>query len=143
MINYKNSILGSAIAFIIATSCCWLPALLISIGGGSTLIAMSNGLEKFSGVFMVTGIAFLGFGIYQYKRKKVIPTNTEVILQSTITCPECGHQKTETMPTDSCQYFYECENCNKIWKPTGTDCCVYCSYGTVPCPPIQLNENCC
>jgi hypothetical protein len=27
-------------------------------------------------------------------------------LRSTITCPECGHVETETMPTDACQWFY-------------------------------------
>jgi len=64
--NYKKSIFGSSIAFIIATSCCWLPAMLLAIGGGSTLIGISNGLEKFSGFFMVLGIGFLGFGIYQF-----------------------------------------------------------------------------
>ena len=58
-------------------------------------------------------------------------------LQSVITCPHCGHKKTETMPTDACQYFYECENCKKILKPKAGDCCVYCSYGTVKCPSKQ------
>lgn len=37
-----------------------------------------------------------------------------IILQSTIIYPECGHKKEETMPTDLCQYFYECKNCSKI-----------------------------
>jgi hypothetical protein len=32
-----------------------------------------------------------------------------VIEQSTLTCPECGHQATETMPTDACQFFYDCK----------------------------------
>jgi len=31
-----------------------------------------------------------------------------MILQSTITCPECGHKREETMPTDACWYFYGC-----------------------------------
>ena len=31
-----------------------------------------------------------------------------VLLESTITCPACGHRKTETMPTDACQWFYDC-----------------------------------
>lgn len=66
-----------------------------------------------------------------------------IILESTITCPVCKHQKTETMPTDSCQYFYECENCKTRLKPQLGDCCVFCSYGTVPCPPIQDNKSCC
>ena len=38
----------------------------------------------------------------------------EIILESTITCPECGHIKTEIMPTDACQWFYECENCHTV-----------------------------
>ncbi|WP_347159371.1 GDCCVxC domain-containing (seleno)protein [Pontibacter chitinilyticus] len=66
-----------------------------------------------------------------------------IVLQSTITCPDCGYKKEETMPTDACQYFYECENCKKVLKPKQGDCCVYCSYGTVKCPPIQTGTNCC
>jgi hypothetical protein len=58
-------------------------------------------------------------------------------LSSTITCPVCGHRKAETMPTDACQYFYDCEGCQAILKPKPGDCCVFCSYGDVPCPPIQ------
>ncbi|WP_375241309.1 GDCCVxC domain-containing (seleno)protein [Polaribacter sp.] len=41
------------------------------------------------------------------------------------------------------QFFYECENCKTVLKPHEGDCCVYCSYGTVPCPPIQENKSCC
>jgi hypothetical protein len=67
----------------------------------------------------------------------------EVILESTITCPQCGHKKTEMMPTDACQYFYECDNCHSILKPINGDCCVFCSYGTVKCPPIQQAQKCC
>jgi hypothetical protein len=60
-----------------------------------------------------------------------------IILESTITCPHCGHQKEETMPTDACQFLYECENCHKLLRPKPGNCCIYCSYGSVPCPPIQ------
>ncbi|WP_241282691.1 GDCCVxC domain-containing (seleno)protein [Chryseobacterium timonianum] len=67
----------------------------------------------------------------------------EIILKSTITCPNCGYSKEDTMQTDSCQYFYECQNCRTILKPKQGDCCVYCSYGSVKCPPIQLNKDCC
>ena len=58
-------------------------------------------------------------------------------LHSTITCPKCGHQQTQTMPTDACQYIYDCASCGARLKPKTGDCCVYCSYGSVPCPPIQ------
>ncbi|MCI4666350.1 MAG: hypothetical protein MRY74_16700 [Neomegalonema sp.] len=64
-------------------------------------------------------------------------------LQSTITCPECGHASEETMPTDACQWFYECMSCKTVLKPLPGDCCVYCSYGTVSCPPIQERGPCC
>ncbi|MEH6684996.1 MAG: GDCCVxC domain-containing (seleno)protein [Qipengyuania sp.] len=58
-------------------------------------------------------------------------------LQSTLTCPQCGHQEIETMPTDACWFFYACKGCGMKLKPNAGDCCVFCSFGTVPCPPIQ------
>jgi hypothetical protein len=42
------------------------------------------------------------------------------------------------MPTDACQFFYDCRGCGAVLKPKPGDCCVFCSYGTVPCPPIQI-----
>jgi hypothetical protein len=60
-----------------------------------------------------------------------------VILQSTITCPHCGHRAAEQMPTDACRYFYNCTGCGERLKPKPGDCCVFCSYGSVPCPPVQ------
>jgi hypothetical protein len=62
---------------------------------------------------------------------------------SVITCPACGHSQEEQMPTDACQYFYECGSCREVLKPLLGDCCVYCSYGTVPCPPVQQDKGCC
>ncbi len=64
-------------------------------------------------------------------------------LVSVITCPNCGLAKAEKMPTDACQWFYECSGCYLVLKPKQGDCCVYCSYGTVPCPPIQAGDSCC
>ena len=62
---------------------------------------------------------------------------------STITCPECGHAKAEAMPVDACLFFYECGNCGMLLRPRPGDCCVFCSYGTVKCPPVQLQGSCC
>ena len=67
----------------------------------------------------------------------------EIQLKSEIVCPDCGHKKVEDMPTNACQFFYECEKCKTILKPIKAYCSVYCSYGTVPCPPIQENKSCC
>ncbi|MGH8401673.1 MAG: GDCCVxC domain-containing (seleno)protein [Gammaproteobacteria bacterium] len=65
------------------------------------------------------------------------------ILDSILTCPRCGHRRKERMPTDACQFFYECAACRVILKPEPGDCCVFCSYGTVPCPPKQQASGCC
>jgi len=71
----------------------------------------------------------------------------DIMLKSEITCPECGFKKEEEMPTDACQFFYECTSCKETFKPLAGDCCVYCSFGSVPCPPIQQDgksgDNCC
>ena len=45
------------------------------------------------------------------------------------------------MPTDYCQYFWECLHCKNNLKPKKGDCCVYCSYGNIKCPPIQKREK--
>ena len=58
-------------------------------------------------------------------------------LRSTITCPECGHSATEEMPTNACQFFYICGGCGVKLRPNAGDCCVFCSFADVPCPPIQ------
>jgi hypothetical protein len=67
-----------------------------------------------------------------------------MILQSVLTCPQCGHVETETMPTDACLWFYQCKGCGTLLKPKAGDCCVFCSYGTVKCPPVQASgQSCC
>ena len=64
-------------------------------------------------------------------------------LQSTITCPSCNDSTAETMPTDACQYINYCKACGYQMRPKTGDCCVYCSYGSVTCPPIQQERSCC
>jgi hypothetical protein len=66
-------------------------------------------------------------------------------LESTITCPHCQHQTVEQMPTNACQFFYICRGCGQKLKPLAGDCCVFCSYGSAPCPPVQENGKsaCC
>jgi hypothetical protein len=63
------------------------------------------------------------------------------MLDSVLTCPRCGFSKQETMPVDACQFFYECEGCKALLRPKLHDCCVFCSYGSVPCPPIQAARS--
>ena len=123
------------------------------------LTAIPSGLLVFYGYhlndtdnwiyFLYTGMfGLLIATIWNYKRNKMHETcatynENNVELSSTISCPHCGHKKDELMPTNTCQYFYECENCKQVLKPKQGDCCVYCSYGTVKCPSIQAGKNCC
>uniref|UniRef100_UPI003F491574 GDCCVxC domain-containing (seleno)protein n=1 Tax=Cupriavidus taiwanensis TaxID=164546 RepID=UPI003F491574 len=64
-------------------------------------------------------------------------------LESILTCPQCGFAKKELMPTNACQFYYECGNCGAVLRPKPGGCCVFCSYGTVMCPPIQQKNGCC
>ena len=50
----------------------------------------------------------------------------EVVLQSVLVCSVCGFAKQERMPTDACQFFYECSNCKTLLRPKPGDCCVSC-----------------
>ncbi|WP_072659450.1 GDCCVxC domain-containing (seleno)protein [Mariprofundus micogutta] len=69
--------------------------------------------------------------------------NSHPVLISTLTCPHCHAQSKEQVPSDACQWFYECRHCHVLLRPKPGDCCVFCSYGDVPCPPIQSGEACC
>jgi hypothetical protein len=63
-----------------------------------------------------------------------------MILTSVITCPNCAAARIETMPADACRIVYECTGCGARLRPREGDCCVFCSYGSVPCPPIQAER---
>jgi hypothetical protein len=67
----------------------------------------------------------------------------EVNLRSVITCPACGVSAEEEMPTDACVVFYPCTGCQKVLRPLAGDCCVFCSFGSVKCPPVQMEISCC
>lgn len=102
--------------------------------------------------FLYAGmIGLLAATVWNYQRNKLhscCNSNIDdqdhfIELRSTITCPNCGHKKDEIMPADACTYYYECEKCKALLRPLKGDCCVYCSYGTVKCPPMQSSNPCC
>ncbi|HEX5132537.1 MAG TPA: GDCCVxC domain-containing (seleno)protein [Candidatus Krumholzibacteria bacterium] len=66
----------------------------------------------------------------------------EPVLRSVITCPECRFTAEEEMPTNACVAFYECKGCGTMLRPLKGDCCVFCSYGNVKCPPVQTEDDC-
>jgi len=65
----------------------------------------------------------------------------QATLQSTITCPACGAAPREDMPTDACVFFCECKVCGRLLRPLPGDCCVFCSYGRVKCPAVQMDSE--
>ena len=68
---------------------------------------------------------------------------TKINYTSVITCPNCNSKEELKMPNNACLYFYNCNNCDSIIKSLNGDCCVFCSYGNVCCPPKQKSEKCC
>ena len=64
-------------------------------------------------------------------------------LYSVLTCPECGQAERLAMPTNACVFFHECASCHALLRPRGRDCCVFCSFGSVQCPPRQTGCGCC
>ena len=69
------------------------------------------------------------------------PNGFDFVRFSIIKCPRCGFSKKETMPLDSCQFFYECSNCKIKLKPKPGDCCVFCSYGSIKCSSKEEEKN--
>ncbi len=65
-----------------------------------------------------------------------------VKFQCNLTCPACGQSSEETKPSDACLWFYDCKTCGEKLKPKTGDCCVFCSYGDLPCPPVQRDARC-
>lgn len=66
-----------------------------------------------------------------------------MIFESALKCPHCGHVSVDVMPEDACIYFYECLFCHAMLRPKAGQCCVFCSYGSVPCPPVQASGSSC
>ena len=60
---------------------------------------------------------------------------------ATIVCPICSHAEMELMPIDACQYLYDCKGCGALLRPKTGDCCVFCSYGDVRCPPVETGRR--
>jgi hypothetical protein len=61
-------------------------------------------------------------------------------LQSTLTCPKCSYQAVETMPTDACQFFYDCKGCGETAQASGGRLLrvLLLRLGAVPADPDQL-----
>lgn len=68
--NYKKSFLGSILAFVLGTSCCWLTSLAVWLGGATILTILSKFVNEYR--ILILGIAFLFsvMGVYQFLKHK-------------------------------------------------------------------------
>jgi amino-acid N-acetyltransferase len=57
--------------------------------------------------------------------------------ESRLTCPSCGSGFVKAMPLDASLCLLRCPSCGAGMRPRPGDCCVFCSFGDVPCPPRQ------
>ena len=106
-------------------------------------VALASALAFFVGLYAFEPLAYAGFaGLLIASSadlwRRILRRRRKPVLEAEITCAKCGFRKTETMPTDSCQFFYECSACGALLRAKAGDCCVYCSYGSVKCPPMQV-----
>jgi hypothetical protein len=76
-----------------------------------------------------------------------VPSNTTdetVLLFAGVKDRRKGNQDAdECDAADACQFFFDCPSCGALLSPKMGDCCIYCSYGDVKCPPIQQGNSCC
>ena len=63
------------------------------------------------------------------------------MLDSVLSCPHCRVAKQETMPTNACQFYYDCSNCKMLLRPNRGDCCVFCSFGSVNIRRCKHSED--
>jgi MerC mercury resistance protein len=110
-------------------------------------LGVGSGAAVFAGLYLLRSeaVVYAGFaGLVVasatdfWSRRARSSAGSARVLESVITCPECNHSRRETMPADACQFFYECTHCGAVLRPKAGDCCVFCSYGSVKCPPMQL-----
>lgn len=143
------SITGLAISYF--RHRCLYPLTLSVVGG----FLITCGYFWYNGyhwqLFVYSGMFLLFVAtIWNYRQNKLHHgccshdlSQKDVEVFSIIRCPKCGFEKKEEMPVDACVYYYQCERCSERLEPIKGDCCVFCSYGSVKCPPIQAGNNCC
>lgn len=66
---------------------------------------------------------------------------SKVMLDAVLRCPFCLGEELLRMPENFCEILRPCRFCRRIIRPRPGDCCVYCSFATVPCPPHQQESQ--
>jgi membrane protein implicated in regulation of membrane protease activity len=74
--NYKKTFIGSIVAFVLGTSCCWLTSLVVWLGGATFLTVFATFLGKFQIVIIIFAVLLFMLGLLQLwthrnKRRKI------------------------------------------------------------------------
>ena len=79
MKNYKRTFLGSAVAFFIGTSCCWLTSLAIWLGGATLIATIASLIENVQTLLISLGTILLIITLFLYlKGRKKKPAGNNV-----------------------------------------------------------------
>ncbi len=62
------------------------------------------------------------------------------LLDAIMTCPACGYQQMVTMEAFGQRMLWPCPACGSVLRPRPGEHCIYCSFASVPCPPVQRAE---
>jgi hypothetical protein len=68
--NYKKSLLGSIIAFVLGTSCCWLTSLAVWLGGATFLTILSRFVHNYNSIILAIAFVFFVIAVYQFWKHK-------------------------------------------------------------------------
>ena len=73
-------------------------------------------------------------------RKKYLPWQA-IERTCVITCPACGKGTPEKMSRETLKRVFHCPHCLTWLAPKPGDHCIFDSYGSVKCPPLQLKAK--
>jgi predicted membrane channel-forming protein YqfA (hemolysin III family) len=66
---HKKTLIASVITFIVGTSCCWMSAIAIWLGGASFLGILINIIEDFQVLSIILSIALGIISIYLFRKQ--------------------------------------------------------------------------
>ena len=81
--NYKKTFLGSILAFILGTSCCWLTSLAVWLGGVTFLTVLSGFVHNYNSIILAIAFLFFVVAIYKfwkYKKGEIKKTFSIILL---------------------------------------------------------------
>jgi hypothetical protein len=77
---------------------------------------------------------------FAVKKKKKIAWDG-IVGVCVVTCPVCKTQVQENMVSETPPQIYHCPVCLTWLSPKKGDHCIYDSYGSINCPPIQVEKR--